>query len=148
MVNDVENEQDSELITQSEDEMVVMKYLLTQYNLKAGLKHFGEKGIAAAKGKLAKLHVMDNWVPEDPTMLSRAEKVKALSYLIFLKGKRSGKVKGRACVNGAPQRAYIRKEDALSPTVANESVFINSVIAANEKRFVRCYGVPGSFLHT
>ena len=85
MLNDVEHEQDSELITQSEDEMAVMKYLLTQYNLKAGLKHFGEKGIAAAKGELTQLHVMDTWVPEDPTMLSRAEKVKALSSLMFLK---------------------------------------------------------------
>ena len=51
-------------------------------------------------------------------------------------------------MNGAPQRSYISKEDALSPTVANESVFITSVIAANEKRFVRCYDVPGAFLHT
>ena len=41
MLNDVEHEQDSELITQSEDEMAVMKYLLTQYNLKEGFKHFG-----------------------------------------------------------------------------------------------------------
>ena len=85
MLNNVENDQDSELITQSEDEMTVMKYLLPQYNLKAGLKHFGEKGIAAAKGELTQLHVMDTWVTEDPTMLSRAEKVKALSSLMFLK---------------------------------------------------------------
>ena len=76
--------------------MAVMKYLLTQYNLKEGLKHFGEKGIAAAKGELTQLHVMNTWVPEDPTMLSRAEKVKALSSLMFLKENRSGKVKGRA----------------------------------------------------
>ena len=99
--------------------MDVMKYLLTQYNLKAGLKHFGEKQIAAAKGELTQLHVMDTWVPEDPTMLSRAEKVKVLSSLMFLKEKRSGKIKGRVCVNGAPQRAYICKEDASSPTLAN-----------------------------
>ena len=59
--------------------MAVIKYLLTQYNLKAGLKHFGEKGIASAKGELTQLHVMDTWVPEDPTMISRAEKVKAIS---------------------------------------------------------------------
>ena len=51
-------------------------------------------------------------------------------------------------MNGAPQRSYISKEDALSPTVANESVFITSVIAANEKLFVCCYDVPGAFLHT
>ena len=148
MLNDVEHDQDSELTTQSEDEMAVMKYLLTQYNLKAGLKQFVEKGIAAAKGELTQLHVMDTWVPEDPTMLSRAEKVKALSSLMFLKEKRIGKVKVRACANGSLQRAYTSKEDASSPTVANESVFITSVIAANEKRFVRCYDVPGAFLHT
>ena len=91
---------------------------------------------------------MDTWVPKDPTMLSRAEKVKALSSLMFLKEKSIGKVKVRACVNGAPQRAYIHKEDASSPTVANESVFISSVIAAHKKRFVRCYDVPRDFLHT
>ena len=51
-------------------------------------------------------------------------------------------------MNGAPQRDYTRKEDASSPTVANESVFITSVIAAIEKCFVRCYDVPGAFLHT
>ena len=110
MLNDVENDQDSELVTQSEDEISVMKYLLTQYNLKAGLRHFGEKGIAAAKGDLTQLHVMETWVPKDLTMLSRSEKVKDLSSLMFLKEKRSGKVKGRVCVNGAPQRSYISKK--------------------------------------
>ena len=63
MLNDVEHDQDSELLTQSEDEMAVMKYLLTQYNMKAGLRHFGENGIAATKGELTQLHVMDTWVP-------------------------------------------------------------------------------------
>ena len=32
--------------------------------------------------------------------------------------------------------------------MANESVFVTSVIAAHKKRFVRCYDVPGEFLHT
>ena len=41
VLNDVEHDQDSELVTQSEDKMAVKKYLLTQYNLKAGLRHFG-----------------------------------------------------------------------------------------------------------
>ena len=67
---------------------------------------------------------------------------------MFLKEKRSGTVKRRACVNGATQRAYTSKEDASSPTVVNESVFITSVITTNKKRFVRCYDVPGAFLHT
>ena len=75
MLNDLEHYQDSELVTHLEDEMAVMKNLLTQYNLKAGLKHFGEKGIADAKGELTQIHVMDTWVPKDPTMLSRAKKI-------------------------------------------------------------------------
>ena len=91
---------------------------------------------------------MDTWVPKDLTMLSRAEKLNTLSSLMFQKEKRGGKIKVRACVNRAPQIAYIRKEDASSPTVANESVFITSVIAADEKRFLRCYDLPGEFLHT
>ena len=82
--------------------MAVMKYLLTQYNLKAGLRHFGEKGILAAKGELTQLHIMETWIPKDPTMLSRAEKFKALSSLMFLKEKSSRKVKGRAFVKRAP----------------------------------------------
>ena len=73
----------------------------------------------ATKDKLTQLYVMETWVPEDPAMLSRADKVRALLSLMFLKGKRSGKVKVRACVNGSPQRAYISKEDASSPTVEN-----------------------------
>ena len=55
----MEHYQDSELVTQSEDEMSVIKDLLTQYNLEAGLRHFVEKGIVAAKGELTQLHVMD-----------------------------------------------------------------------------------------
>ena len=48
----MEHDQESELVNQSEDKMAVTKYVLTQYNLKAGLRHFREKMIAAAKGKL------------------------------------------------------------------------------------------------
>jgi hypothetical protein len=74
--------------------------------------------------------------------------MKALSSLLFVKEKQTGKVKGRVCINGAPQRAYIAKEDAASPTVSTESVFIMSMIAASEKRKVRCYDIPSQFVNT
>ncbi len=64
--------------------------------------------------------------------------------LLFLKKKRTGKIKGRGCLNGAPQRAYIAKEDAASPTVSTESTFITGVIAASKLRKVRCYNVPSA----
>jgi hypothetical protein len=91
---------------------------------------------------------MDTWEVQDPKRLTQVQKVKALLLLMFLKEKRCGKVKGRACINGAPQCAYIPKEDAASPTVSNESVFITAAIAAHEKQFMRCFDVPGAFLHT
>jgi len=68
--------------------------------------------------------------------------------LLFLKENQTGKVKGRACINGVPQQAYIAKEDAALPTVSTESVFIMSVIAASEKRKVRCYDIPSAFVTT
>ena len=91
---------------------------------------------------------MDTWVPEDASKLTRAERVRALSLLMFLKQKCCGKVKGRACINGAPQQAYIPKEDAASPTVAMESAFITGAIAAHKRHRVRCFDIPGAFLHT
>jgi hypothetical protein len=74
--------------------------------------------------------------------------MQALSSLLFLKEKRSRDIKGRACVNDAPQWAYISKDEAASPTVSTESTFITSRIAAKERRKVRCYNVPSAFVNT
>ncbi len=72
----------------------------------------------------------------------------ALLSLLFLKEKRTGDVKGRACINRAPQRAYIPKEDAASPTVSTESTLITASIAAHERRGVQCYDVHSAFVNT
>ena len=138
---------DKEMIAQSDDKIAVFAYLMTHYNLKAGLREFGEKGEAAATDELTQLHVMGVWEVQDPSKMSQVDKVKALSSLMFIKEKRCGRVKERASINGAPQQAYIPKEDASSPTVSTEGGFIQVLIAAYEKRFVRCFDVPGAFLH-
>ena len=98
--------------------------------------------------ELTQLHVMDTWRPIHAEKLYREEKMKALSSLLFLKEKRTGDIKGRACINGAPQRDYIAKEDAASPTVSTESTFITASIAAHERRVVRCHDVPSAFVNT
>jgi hypothetical protein len=139
---------DKELTTESEDEMAVWGYLMTQYNLKPGLRKFGEKGVKAAVSELTQLHIMDTWTVMDPGQLTREDRARALSSLLFLKEKRCGKIKGRACINGAPQRAYIPKEEAASPTVSTESMFITAAIAASEGRRVRCHDVPSAFVNT
>ena len=74
--------------------------------------------------------------------------MRALSLLMFLKEKHTGDVKGRACINRVPQRAYIPKEDTVSPTVLTQFTFITATIAAAEKRKVRCYNVPSAFVNT
>ena len=74
--------------------------------------------------------------------------MRALSSLLFLKEKQTGKIKGRACINGAPQCEYIPKEEAALPTVSMESTFITAAIAAKEKRKVQCYDIPSAFVNT
>jgi hypothetical protein len=47
-----------------------------------------------------------------------------------------------------PQRAYIPKEEAASPTVSTELTFITAAIAASKRRKVRCYDIPNAFMNT
>ncbi len=84
----------------------------------------------------------------DSTKLSQEEWMQVLSLLLFLKEKCTGKIKGRACLNGALQCAYIPKEEAAMPMVLTESTFITMLIAASKRRKVRCYDVPSAFVNT
>ncbi len=147
-INNAEHVVDKELMTMHKHKIAVWGHLMTQYNLKPVLGKFGKKGADAAVSELTQLHVMDTWKVMDPSQLSREERAKALSSLLFLKEKRSGKIKVWACINRVPQRAYIPKEDAASPTVSTKSVFIASAIAASEKRHLRCIDIPSAFVNT
>ena len=121
---------------------------MTQYNLKPGLRKFGNRGQKASVKELTQLHVMDTWTPMHADKLSREQRMRALSSLLFLKEKRTGDIKGRACINGAPRRNYIPEEEAISPTVSTESTFITALIAAHERGVVRCYDIPSTFVNT
>ncbi len=101
-LDDEEHESDKELTMSDKHKVVVWAYLMTQYNLKPGLCKFGAKGEQAAVSELTQLHAVDTWMVMDPTKLTREERAKALSLLLFLKEKRCGKIKGQACVNGTP----------------------------------------------
>ncbi|KAL7474817.1 hypothetical protein ACHAW6_002980 [Cyclotella cf. meneghiniana] len=131
-----------------EDELGVLVTIMTQMSLKEGLRRFGKKGRLGAYKEMKQLHNMHAFFPCDPRTLSSEERKSALSSLIFLKEKKTGEVKGRTCVIGAPQREYIRKEDAASPTVATDSVFITGAVDAFQSRDVAFLDLPGAFLHT
>ncbi len=97
--------------------------------------------------ELTQLHIMDTWQPMDSSKLGQEEKMKALSSLLFLKEKQTGQIKGRACINRAPHRAYIPKEEAALTTVSTESTFITAAIATSKRRKVQCYEVPSTFVN-
>lgn len=118
-------------------------------SLKEGIRLFGERTKDGATKEMRQLHEMNTFSPREARSLTKEERIKALSSLIFLKEKSNGDIKGRTCINRSPQREYIKKEDAASPTtVATDSIFIPGAIDAHERRHVASCDLPGSFMHT
>ena len=117
-----------------------------QMSMKQGLKRFGEEGYAAVKKEMQQLHDRKVMQPINRKDLTPAQKREALGYLMFLKKKRSGTVKGRGCADGRKQRAYITKEESTSPTISTEAVFLTAVVDAWENRKVAVLDVPGAFM--
>ena len=70
---------------------------------------------------------------------------KVLDYLIFLKKKRNGKIKGRRCADGRPQRVYKSNEETCSPTACNDSIFITALTDAREGRDAAVVDITGAF---
>jgi hypothetical protein len=68
-----------------------------------GLKVFGEAGANAVVKELKQLHDRGVITPKAAGELSREERRNALQYLMFLKQKQCGKIKGRGCADGRKQ---------------------------------------------
>ena len=130
-----------------EDQLANLKHtVLTQYTLKKGLQVFGPKGTEAVFSEMKQLHDRKVCEPINEKDLSREQKSKALGYLMFLKQKRCGRIKGRGCADGQKQRVWTTKEEATSPTMSTEAVLLTSVIDAKERREVMTVDMPGVFM--
>jgi hypothetical protein len=121
--------------------------IFTQYSMKKGLDKFGDKGAEAVLKELRQLDIREVLEPVNAASLSKAQRMTALVYFMFLKEKRDGDIKARECSDGRKQRIYTSKDEASSPTVAKESVFMSCTIDANEHRDVATVDIPGAFLH-
>lgn len=121
---------------------------LTQYGMNEGIKRFGEKGTEAVRRELQQIHDRHVLVPRQPKGLNRDERRRALEYLMFLKKKQDGTVKGGGCADGRKQRHTIDKDSASSPTISTEGLLLIATIAAREKRKVDTVDVPGAYLQT
>ena len=115
-------------------------------SLKAGLRTFGKDGVRAVEKEMRQLHDRGVMMPVHRKNLTPDQRKEALSYLMFLKRKRCGNVKGRWCADGRKQRAYIAREESTAPTVRSEAVFLTAVIDALENREVAVLDVPGAFM--
>ena len=115
--------------------------------MKKGLREFGASGMDAVMKEMKQLHDRKVMFPKNAKRLTREERLAALNYLMFLKEKRNGDIKGRGCADRRKQRIYKTKEETLSPTVTTESFFISATMDASEGRDVAFVDVPGAFMH-
>ena len=67
---------------------------LTQYNVKKGLKIFGEAGAQVVVTEMQQLHDHDVIIPKHVHMLTWEEKCHSLQYLMFLKQKGVDRLRG------------------------------------------------------
>ena len=107
---------------------------------------FGDKGYQVAKNEL-KVNLLGSGCID---MLSSKNltwdiRKQALWYVMFLKRKRSGKMKGRGCANGRPQQEYITKFESRSPTVLLYALMDSCLMEAMDGRKVITIDTPGVF---
>ena len=75
-------------------------FLTEQMSAKRGLKQFGKRGADAIMDELRQLVYWNVMRGVNRSDMRREEIKCALQYLMILKEKRSGKIKGRGCADG------------------------------------------------
>ena len=117
-----------------------------QVMMDKGLKMFGSDGLASVKSEMKQLHDRKVMRPRFKKELTSQQRAEALSYLMFLKRKRCGKIKACGCADGRKQRGKIPPEDTTSPTMSTEAVFLTAMIDALEDHDVAVIDIPGAFM--
>jgi hypothetical protein len=124
-----------------------MLFMTEQMSLKRGLKRFGKAGANAVVAEMQQLEIRKVLKPTKASDLTRDQKRASLEYLMYLKQKRCGRIKGRGCADGRKQCLYKTKEETSSPTVSTEALFLTSLIDAEEEQKVVTVNIPGAFMH-
>ncbi|KAG7366075.1 reverse transcriptase RNA-dependent DNA polymerase [Nitzschia inconspicua] len=117
-----------------------------QMTANKGVKVFGVAGEMAIEKELRQLLARDVMHGVHSKELTREQRRAALRYLMFLKEKRCGTIKGRGCADGRKQRLYKIKAETSSPALCIEALFLSCVIDAYERRYVLTCDIPGAFM--
>ena len=124
----------------------VMHHAMKHVTLKRGLNKFKENGEKAVSKELLQIHTKRTFRHLKAEGLTYREKYKALEYLMFLKEKRDGSVKGQSCTNVRKQRPGSSKEDATSPAVSLEAALITYIIGSYKEVEVAIINIPRALL--
>ena len=117
-----------------------------QYGFNRGMKEFGQAGYDATVLELSdNLIGMDAVEMLDKSYITSDVFMNALSYLMFLKRKRTDVVKARGCADRRPQLEFILKEESSLPTVSTYALFISCAMDTMEGRQVLRVTSPGLF---
>jgi len=117
-----------------------------QMTANKGVRVFGEAGEKAIEKELQQLLTLSVMHGVQAHQLTPDQRRAALRYLMFLKEKRCGTIKGRGCADGRKQRIYKTKDETSSPTLSNEALFLSCLIDAFEKRYTLTCDIPGAFM--
>jgi len=131
----------------SECYKIAVDVMFTQMSAGKGIKQFGERTIAAMFKEYNQLNDLTVFGRVTPDTLSQEHKDNALQAINLIKEKRNGIIKGRTIADGRPQRSYIPREDATSPTMLTTGLMASLIIDAYERRAVAIFDVPGAYLH-
>lgn len=96
------------------------------YNLKQGIKKFGQKGYDSALKEMKQLHDRDCFEPVEVSDLTMDERRKAMESLIFLTQKRDSTIKARSSVIDA-------KEGRDVAIIDIPNAFIQTALPKQEK---------------
>ena len=129
----------------------VFGLVLTQMSAKEGIKRFGDRARAAMLKELMQLNDMEVFRPFDAAAVDE-EKTRevlrtSLRSVNLIKEKRDGRIKGRSCADGRPQREQFSKQETTSPTVSAEALFLSIMIDAYKGRDVATADVAGAYLN-
>jgi len=110
-----------------------LQIILNQVGIKEGIRRFGEKGNNTLLKELNQLHKRNALLPKKKEYMTHDERKNVLRYLMFLKEKEMGPVRG--CAYSRSQWEYTTKADS-SPTMSLEAMIMSCAIDARKGRHV------------
>ena len=126
---------------------IVHGWVMTQMSARAGIRRFGDAARDAMRREFQQLDNKGVFDPIRADALSPATRKQALRCINIIKEKRDGKIKGRTCADGRPQRLLYDKADTSSPTASSDAIMLTLMVDAIERRDVATADVAGAYLN-